>query len=452
MRKEIHILCPEYVPLENKGEEAIIQGTIDTVFEESDYIIHYHLLDTNIHEYQFVNGFHMHPNTLFYNDWRSREFGFDGTYYSIYSSLCSLVRNGLNKFFPRWIRKPHRQIGSLIRYLKGQKQIPNRYIKSIELLKKIDYVIAGHNGGLDEYVCHSLLLMKKELGWGFSIFGSSMKPKVKQKELLNIYHAAFKLSDFTYVRNPIGFNWAIKNFPDCEFTLGPDPAFNMIPKNETEVSDLLNKLGLHSLKEGNTILVTTAEPAPIARHSFDNSYDKIDAHREFLSNLLKMLINETDHDVVFLPHTIGPNKRMDDRLIASDVIKRAEMGGNPRVRLLEEDLTARELKAIIRLGRFLIAERVHSIIGAVGVCTPFLCLGSVKDTRVTGIIQNQLGLEDWVYYLNNPSLDEIKNIVVDRLNNLKRDIGKLEVLNLNNKKTLQKAGEVQLKHVLNDFT
>ena len=42
MRKEIHILCPEYVPLENKGEEAIIQGTIDTVFEETDYIIHYH--------------------------------------------------------------------------------------------------------------------------------------------------------------------------------------------------------------------------------------------------------------------------------------------------------------------------------------------------------------------------------------------------------------------------
>ena len=32
MKNKIRVLCPEYVPLENKGEEAIIRGTIDVLF------------------------------------------------------------------------------------------------------------------------------------------------------------------------------------------------------------------------------------------------------------------------------------------------------------------------------------------------------------------------------------------------------------------------------------
>lgn len=447
MKTELHILCPEYVPLENKGEEAIIQGTIDSVFQNTEFKIHYHLLDTNILEYKYENGFHMHPNNLFYNDWRSREFGFDGTYQSLYSSLCSIIRNGLNKFLPIWIRVPHRQIRLFIQFMKGKRKVPVKFKKSIDLLKKIDYVIAGHNGGLDEYVCHSLVLFKKDLGWDFSIFGSSMKPKVNQKELLKIYHAAFKSSDYIYIRNPIGFHWANKYFPDMDLSLGPDPAFYMKPTNENEVSYLLEKIGFTSLQEKNTILITTAEPAPIARHSFDSSTDKIDAHRIFLSHMLKLIIEKTNYDVVFLPHTIGPSKRMDDRLIALDVISRAGMKNNKRVRLIKENLTARELKAIIGFGKFLIAERVHSIIGSVGVHTPFLCLGSKKDTRVTGIIQKQLELDDWVYFLNAPNPNELIKVILNRLNNQNKDIKRLKKINALNKKILQEAGTSQLKFI-----
>ena len=56
---KIHILCPEYVPLENKGEEAIIRGTMDVIFGKQDNPCEYHMVDMNTDEYQYVNGLHM---------------------------------------------------------------------------------------------------------------------------------------------------------------------------------------------------------------------------------------------------------------------------------------------------------------------------------------------------------------------------------------------------------
>ena len=46
--KKIHILCPEYVPLENKGEEAIIRGTIDVIFGKQEELCEYHMVFLNL--------------------------------------------------------------------------------------------------------------------------------------------------------------------------------------------------------------------------------------------------------------------------------------------------------------------------------------------------------------------------------------------------------------------
>ncbi len=445
MKKPIHILCPEYVPLENKGEEAIIQGTIDSIFGDNT-MVEYHLLDSNIHEYQFRGGFHMHPAGIFFSDWRSREFGYDGTLKSVYSSLCSLVRNGLNLLVPFWIKSPHFQAKIAAQEIINNKTPRKKYEESIALLKKVDYIIAGHNGGLDEYVCHICCEFHK-LGMRYAVFGSSMKPKVKGRHLLEVYRRCFENSDYNYVRNPLGYSWAIQNFPDQQFYLGPDPAFHMRPNPENETTELLSELELTSFLSTPTILFTTAEPAPIARFSFDGASDKIDAHRKFLSSVLQEIVSNTNLNVLFLPHTIGPSKRMDDRAIAADVIKRANLEYNPRVKLLTNDLNARQLKGIIRSGHFLIAERVHSIIGSVGVSTPFLCLASEHDTRVTGIIKEQLGLKDWVYHLNNPDLHEVSEIIRTRLEQTDQDVSRLNQISVANEDILTHHGKELLSAI-----
>jgi polysaccharide pyruvyl transferase WcaK-like protein len=407
MKDKIHILCPEYVPFENKGEEAIIRGTIDILFSESGDKCIYHVVDLKSKKYYVKNGIHFHPGDLFFSMWRLREFDFGLSWEQIYSSACSLVRNGLNKFFPWWIVKPHKQARNLKLYLSRKKNIPDKYKKSIEQLKKIDYIIAGHDGGLNEYVCH-ILNELRTLGLRYGIFGSSMKPNLHNKILLNIYRETFKKSDFNITRNPIGYKWAINKFPEIKFDLKPDPAFGMKPIDDVSVSELIQKLQLISFFSKPVIMVTTAEPAPIARHSFDVYIDpmhKIIAHRYFLAELFRKIHSNFDFNILFIPHTIGPDKKMDDRIIAEDVIKKANLGNDTGVMVLKADLTAKELKGLMSRADFLIAERVHSIIGAIGVNIPFLSLASRQDLRIDGILVKQMNLGENIYYLNQPNVN-----------------------------------------------
>ena len=121
-----------------------------------------------------------------------------------------------------------------------------------------------------------------------------------------------------------------------------------------------------------------------------------------------MLVEKYEFNVLFLPHTIGPTIDMDDREIAKDILKRANLENEVtgRCYVLEDDLSAAELKGIISKGTMLLAERVHSIIGAVGVHTPVMCLASNTDTRVEGMLKEMAHLEGNIYYLNHPNLTE----------------------------------------------
>lgn len=431
MRSKIQILCPEYVPLENKGEEAIIRGVIDILFPNGE--CEYHIVDNNSKTYYKKGDLHVHPGSLFFSKWRSKEFGLGLSWEQIYSSMCSILRNSLNIVFPQWIKKPHKKAINLKKYIHGVKKTPNKYKVSVELLKNIDYVIAGHNGGLNEYVCH-ILNELSDIGIPFGIFGSSLKPKVKQKSLLEIYEKTLRRSDFNIIRNPIGFNWALNNFPDLKFELHPDPAFGMTPESDFHVNKIIKNKGLESLFNQPVIMITTAEPAPIARYSFDNylwSVQKIEAHRIFLSNLLRLLHSNTNCNILFLPHTIGPEKKMDDRLISKDIIMRAYLENSERIFLLEDDLSAKELKGLIKKADFLIAERLHSIIGAIGVETPFMSLASTNDIRVEGILKQQMNQSDKIYYLNRPNSEEAFNTFKELFD--KRLEIKIELQNINAK-------------------
>lgn len=444
MKKKTHILCPEYVPFDNKGEEAIIRGVIDVVFSNNAEYCEYHVVDWNSQVYYKKDNIHFHPVNLFFSIWRTKEFGLGLSWNEIYSSSCSILRNGLNKFFPWWITKPHRQAKLLKKYISGEKKVPIRFKESIEQLRKVDYIIAGHNGGLNEYVCHVINeLYRNNLRYG--IFGCSMKPRLHNKTLIKVFEKTFKNSDFNIARNPIGYRWALDKFPHLEFDEKPDPAFGMLPIKEELVDKLIEDLNLNTFFQKPVLMITTAEPAPIARHAFDEyttSSQKIAAHRQFLADLLSLIHSNLDVNILFLPHTIGPDEKMDDRLISKDIVKKASLENDPKIIVLEADLTAKELKGLIGKADFLLAERIHSIIGSIGVETPFLNLASNYDTRAKGILDEQMGLGNNIYYLNMPDVESAFNKFVD-LYSQKEDI-KIKLRNLNKKisQELNQAGKV----------
>jgi polysaccharide pyruvyl transferase WcaK-like protein len=444
--KKIHLLCPEYVPLENKGEEAIIRGVVDVLNLEAGCV--YHIVDNNSKKYYFKNGIHVHPGALFFSDWRSREFGLGMSIHQLYSSACAILRHLLNIIYPRWISRPHKEARNLGLLLRNVKLAPKRFEKSIDLLKNVDYIIAGHNGGLDEYVCH-ILREFHTIGIPYGIYGSSMKPNVTNKAIIEVFRKALSGANFVITRNPIGHQWALKHFQDINIEISPDPAFGMNATNNSDTNALISDLGLVNFFSKKVIMFTTAEPAPIIRHAFNqfsSSAKKIEAHREYFAKVVNHIHKKYDVNLLFLPHTIGPSAGMDDREISKDIINRAGLEKDDRVFCLESDLSAMELKGIINLAEMLVAERVHSVIGAIGVCTPFLLLSSKADTRGLGIIDRQMGLGKYIKYLNEPSLVEVTTAIDEII--LERQIvqNELETVNITIREELDKvANQIRQK-------
>ena len=445
---KIVILCPEIVPLDNKGEEAIIKGVMDVKGLDEDNCI-YQVIDPSVSQLTVRNGLYLHPSNLFFSEWRTKEYGLGFSIDLIYNSACAVVRHGLNHLYPQWINNRPRVGKRLMQYVKWYREgktsrIPQNVVESVRIIANTDYIIAGHNGGLNENVCH-ILMAFKEMGFSYSIFGSCMKPRVKEKYLLQLYDNAFSKSDNIISRNPIGYRWYQSHF-SYPAELKPDPAFYMNPMDKGSVNKLIDELGLAQFFKKKVVMITTAEPAPISLRAFDDystRVQKISAHRKFLASLVKKILEETDCNVLFLPHTIGPQENMDDRKISKDAVRIAKLDNNPNGRcfVLEADLDCRQLKGLISKAEMLVAERVHSLIGAVGVHTPFVCLASDKDTRVNGMIIELAGLGEYVYHLNHPVVDEAMKKILFVMNNREAISEKIAKLDENNRIQLNEIGK-----------
>lgn len=443
------ILCPEIVPLDNKGEEAIIKGIMDVkgLTVENCY---YQVIDHSVKSFTERNGLLLHPLDLFVSEWRTKEYGLGFSVERIYSSVCAIIRHSLNHLCPKWVHRRPAAVSKLVRYIQNYKagqldKIPGKYQEPIKYIANTDYIIAGHNGGLNENVCHILLALH-EIGYKYCIFGSCMKPSVKGKELLALYDKMFSKADVVISRNPIGFRWYESNFK-YPGTLAPDPAYYMQPANKKDTSMLIQQLGLTDFFKKPVLMVTTAEPAPISLRSFDaqpNRVAKIKAHRAFLGEIVSALLKKTNYNILFLPHTIGPEKHMDDRLISHDALRTVgiESNKNGRCFVLETDLSCRELKGLIAEAHILIAERVHSVIGAVGVHTPFILMGSNKDNRINGMLIELAGLGEYVYHLNEPTLSSFLDKFRDTDIRREEIIRNLEKIDANNREQLAQAAEL----------
>ena len=409
MKKSINIFVPEWVPLANKGEEAIVLGMADVLFPEQKVTIH--LLDMKADHVCEKDGIIVYPGRWFYADWRSREFGFGLSWERFYSSCCSLLRNVLNRITPNWVNKPQYPLKaiekSLVRFHQGEKASSSKEHALYQIFQ-CDYIIGGHNGGLNEYVCHTLSLLKK-YGHHFGIFGSSLKPKLKEGPVCKIFRDTLSLADFIYVRNPIAKKWAEHYMPEIPVNLCPDPAFGMYPNDSITVDEILRENKLDNFINTKLIAMTVCEPAPIARNCFSiysSPNRKLKEHRLLLGQLVKHILETTDANILFLPHAIGPEKALDDRFVASEILKTISFDSS-RVAVLRADLNGRILKQLIGYSSLLVAERIHSIIGSVKVNTPFFSIGVKADSRIIGIVKDMLKAEENIYYLENPDIQSL---------------------------------------------
>lgn len=401
-----NILIPELVPLVNKGEEAIVRGIADVLFPEGGCELH---LFDDVEDYCFREGIHVYPVRWFISPWLNREFGLGMSWEKARDSACSAFRNALHRLWPEWVMSHCRPLARTSSLLLRTRQGGNRESLAAQgaaicRLLEIDYIVAGHDGALDERVCHVIDVFLK-LGKRFGVFGVELPTCFKSEEIVAVLRQTLANSEFFFARTAASAEVARRHFPKVGAEVLPDPAFGMRMATDPEVDSVIRASGIKRLFERPVVMCTTCEPAPISRYCFEETSSpqrKLQAHRQLLADLVLHVVQRYDTNVLFLPHAIGPGKALDDRVVALDVLRRA---GLPESRgmVLQADLPARQLKGLIGRAEFLIAERVHSVIGAVGASTPFICLGSSTDRRIAGIVGDMIGAEDVVYHLNRPS-------------------------------------------------
>lgn len=409
MTKTYHILIPERVPLDNKGEEAIVRGMSDVLFPRGNCEIH--LFDM-VDEYRFQDGIHVYPGKWFFSPWLVRDFGLGLTWEKLRNSMCSLTRNALHQIYPGWVRRrcaPFAATAERMKTLATGRAPKDDKDQHLLRLLKCDYVIAGHDGALNEHVCHVVDVLR-ELGVRCGVFGVDLRTAFLSRAMAEVHQATMQHCHFFYCRTAKSAEAAKRFFPDVHSELLPDPAFGMQPAPDHTVDKVISAEGLEAFFRRPVIMCTCCEPGPIARDCFKDIHIpdmKLRSHRKLFAELIQHIVQTYDVNVLFLPHAVGPGSALDDRRIARDILHRAQLPPD-RARLLATTCSARELKGFLKRSECLVAERVHSVIGATGVGTPFLCMGSNGDNRIRGIVQEMLGMEQAVYFLNRPTLCDLK--------------------------------------------
>lgn len=189
--------------------------------------------------------------------------------------------------------------------------------------------------------------------------------------------------------------------------LKPDPAFLMKPAEQSAVDTFFDNEKLFSRKRpliGMVAIVGSDHFSEFYEYVIDVQ-EKYDKHCDFFARMTEIVLKTTSGTVVFIPHSIQSSGRRDDRQCARDV--KAKMTKyRDDVVLVENEYGASVLKGAIQRLDFLVSQRLHSIIGAASVGTPFIMVTVKGDGRAHDIVEHTIGREDLLFDLNNPNMED----------------------------------------------
>ncbi len=384
-----YILIADYVPLANKGEEAIIRGIEDMLRDERPVKIG---LFDNVEEIT-----HQDNITIFPSSWifcvsgkalSSVQYHFRNILISLqmrlgcYSKLTNLISSSSPKYRPLQ-----------------------------DFFKRSEYILVGHNGVFGVESCGIIHLTKKA-GKRVGILGSGQGLPLRGRFYLKwLYARAMNESDFCVFREHHSYE-NMKQFSrePAKAVLAPDPAFAMRPALTESAVEVLNSYALYrdARQAGRSIVaVTVREKGITYSRSFLKAEpsQKIGVHAEFVAKVLDYLIQQRNVFVLFLPHAIERDKSDVD---TARHVAEAMTCEPQSYEIVQEDLGARVLKSIIRECDFVIGERAHSIISSVSVTTPFVALTNTSDFRTHGIIGLMCRCEEQIIDMDFPDVERTR--------------------------------------------
>lgn len=199
------------------------------------------------------------------------------------------------------------------------------------------------------------------------LWGCSVEPEDLDEELVN----HLRQFDVITAREPLSLE-ALQKAGLTQTVYAPDTAF-ALPVGEIGNREEKRYIGINI--------------SPMILNFAKNA----DAVVKNYQNLIRHIVDETDMDILFVPHVVS--EQNDDRLAIEALVQKADIPQN-RYEIVS-DQNCMDLKGKIGLCDFFIGARTHSTIAAYSQCIPTLVMGySVKSV---GIAQDLFG--SWEKYV-----------------------------------------------------
>lgn len=414
------IFFPELVPLENKGEEAVVRGVADLMYPGAGESVRIGVLDF-VPEPVNVDGI-----TVFPIDW---------LYAGLYRGTTRSRTNYARPKRPGPTQRLHDH-AVLLRVVLGQPgpagclSATRHPVKQplLDFFRESDFVFVGHDGlwGPETYLT---LKAAKAAGKRAGMVGTGLRQGSGKLRWIHrlAQQRGVMLSDFCIVREMSTYNLVRSLCPEAKhIALAPDPAFVLNPDSETQANEVLSTLpGVGKARARGSLLVmaTVAENSVVFNQSFKGAKtftERRHMHNTYLAHLFDMLIERENAHIVMLPHShhlpeIRSPSFNNDILVARGVV--SYMRHQDSVEILDEPLSCRRLKALTREADLVVGERTHSLIGSVGVGTPFVGLTNTSDHRTQGIITDMCQCQDQMVNMDQMSVDQACQIANNVLRN-----------------------------------
>jgi len=373
MDDRLHILVADYVPIANKGEEAIVRGIEDMLSDGRPVALG--LFDNVPQPVQQDNI------TIFPRDWLFR---FEGN-----SALSGRRRILLQALIAVQLR------------LGIQGRLRNLTAAGTELADFFDraqYVLVGHDGVFCVESCGIIHLAKRH-GKRTGILGASTGIGSGRRYKAWLYRRTMEESDFCVFRE----RHSCENMKQIcrdpgKLRVGPDPAFAMQPAPADAAQQVLEQWEpcRRARRDHRPVVAVTALEKGRVYAGFRpdlQSQAKQQAHAKYMAAILDTLIRNDRACALFLPHSA--EKDGSDIVAAKHVIEQMK-ATSADYAILEQGCGPRLLKSIIGECDFLVGERTHSLIGGISMGTPFAALTNRQDTRTHGIIGEMCRCEDQI--------------------------------------------------------
>lgn len=277
---------------------------------------------------------------------------------------------------------------------------------------KSDIIIMGHNGtfGIGGSLGTPLLypiylpIIARILQKPVVLYaGSVPRPHQFQSIISRLYKFALNNIDLITLRERESFrNLTSVGAKEINVAVTADLAFLMKPAQLKRINEIMISEGIDNSPTLLVGMTITREIASKSKPEFgpDASYY---SHITMISEFIDNISSNYKITFIFIPHCIGFGRYLDDRLAAQDIFDTCTNKEN--VKLITDEYDAQELKGLIGVFDLFIGERVHSVINAMSMIVPSICISFSNDKRLD--ILRMIGQENAICSVENLHADDL---------------------------------------------